>query len=103
VLFFGFTWLIAIAGATTPFRAMKSTYIGTTKYCTSMVKDDYLIALSLTDLVNDTLILLAIMYKLGVADIRRSPTSRTSGAWKPPGRLHMFTRVFLQDSQIYYT
>ena len=103
VLFFGFTWLIATAGATTPFRAMKSAYIGPTKYCTSMVKDDYLIALSITDLVNDSLILLAIMYKLGVRDGRRTQTSQISGAWKRTGRLHRFTSVFLQDSQIYYT
>ncbi|KIM42991.1 hypothetical protein M413DRAFT_435158 [Hebeloma cylindrosporum] len=96
VIFFGFTWLAAIIGAITPFHAMESTYIGPTKYCTSIVKDNYLILLSLTDLANDVLILVAIMYKLGVT------TSEIPGVWKTTGRLHRFTRVFLQDSQMYY-
>jgi hypothetical protein len=103
VLFFGITWLGGIAGAATSFAGLKGTYIGPTKYCTTMIKHDYIISVSVIALVNETLILLAIMYKLGMADIRRSSTSQVSSAWKPTGGLQTFTRVFLQDSQIYYS
>jgi hypothetical protein len=103
VLFFGFTWLCVIAGAATTFGGMVPAYIGHTKYCTCMIKHRFVIATSVTDFINDTLILLAIMYKLGMAGIRRSPASQLSSAWKPTGHLQSFTRTFLQDSQIYYT
>jgi len=103
VLFFGFTLLGVVASAATTFPGVQGAYIGPTKYCTTMVKHDYIISVSVIELVNDTLIFLAIMYKLGMADIRRSPTSQISNAWKPTGRLQSFTRVFLQDSQIYYS
>ena len=103
VLFFGFTWLSVVAGTATPFVALEGTYIGLTKYCITLIKHDYVIAILVFGLVNDTLIFLAIMYKLGMADIRRRPSSQISTAWKPTGRLQTFTRVFLQDSQIYYS
>jgi hypothetical protein len=103
VLFFGFTWLSVIAGLATPFGALEGIYIGPTKYCTTMVKHDYIVAISVTGFINDTLILLAIMYKLGVADVRGSLTSPIFSAWKPVGRLQNFTRVFLQTNQIYYS
>jgi hypothetical protein len=103
VLFFGFTWLGVVASASTPLAGLEGIYIGPTKYCTTMVKHNYIISISIIGLVNDTLIFLAIMYKLGMADIRRSSTSQISTAWKPTGRLQSFTRVFLQDSQIFYS
>ena len=102
VLCFGFSWLGVIAGSATPFGALEGTYIGLTKYCTTMVKHDYIFAMSVTSFINDTLILLAITYKLGVADAKRSLTSPIFGAWKPTSRLQKFTRVFLQTNQIYY-
>ena len=80
VLFFGFSWLGVIAGSATPFGALEGTYIGPTKYCTTMVKNDYIFAMSVTSFINDTLILLAITYKLGVADAKRSLTSPIFGA-----------------------
>ena len=100
VLFFAFIWLGVVASAATTFGGLEGTYIGPTKYCTTTVKHDYIISIPVIGLANDTLIFLAIMYKLGVAEIRRSPTST---AWKPTGRLQSFTRVFLQDCQIYYS
>ena len=102
VLFFGFTWLSVIGGAAATFSGMKPAYIGNTKYCTCAVNHPYVIATSVIDCINDTLILLAIMYKLGKADIRRTPVSQLSSAWKPTGHLQGFIRAFLQDSQIYY-
>jgi len=102
VLFFGFTWLFVVAGAATPFGSLKGIYIGS-KSCTTLTKHEYFIAISACGFINDTLIFLAIMYKLGMADIRRSPTSQISTSWKPTGHLQSFTRVFLQDSQIYYS
>ena len=103
VLFFGVTWLFVIAGAATPFGAIKDVYYNEhTKYCTYKTKHPYVIATIIADFINDTLILLAIMYKLSMADIRRSPTSLISTAWKPMDHFQSFTKVFLQDSQIYY-
>ena len=103
VLFFGFTWLGVIGGAATTFAGLEGTYIGPTKYCTTVVKHDYIIAVTVIGLINDALIFLAIMYKLGMADIRRSTTLQISTVLKPTGHLQSFTRVFLQDSQIYYS
>ena len=105
VLFFGFTWLCVVASSATPFGALEGIYIGPTKYCTTMIKHDYIFAISVLSFINDTLIFLAIMYKLGVTDIRRSPTSQISqaSAWKPTSHLQTFARVFIQDSQIYYS
>ena len=103
ILFFGFTWLSVIAGVATPFGALEGTHIRPTKYCTTVVKHDYIFAMSVANFINDTLILLAIISKLGMEDIRRSSISQISIAWKPTGNLLSFTRVFLQDSQIYYS
>ena len=104
-LFFGFTWLSVIAGATTPFVSLEGIPIGPTKYCTTMVNHNYvlLLAVTVTGIVNDTLVVLAIVYKLGMADIRRTPTSEIYRSWKLAGRLQKFTRAFIQDSQIYYS
>jgi len=102
VLFFGFTWLSVVAGAATPFGAMEAAYIKDTKYCLCLVKHLYAVATSVADFVNDSLILLAIMYKLGMAGIRRSPASQLSSTWKPMDHFQSFTKAFLQDSQIYY-
>ena len=103
VLFFGFTWLSVTGGAATTLFGIKSAYIEHTKYCTCMIKHHFVIATSVIDLINDTLILLAIMYKLGMTGARRSPASQLSSAWKPTGHLRSFLSAFLQDSQIYYT
>jgi len=108
VLFFGFTWLVVIAGAATPFGAMQEvhnsyTFNEYTRPCFWKIKHRYVVATSITDLINDSLILLAIMYKLGMADIRRGLTPQIHSAWKPMGHLQSFTKAFLQDSQIYYT
>jgi hypothetical protein len=103
VLFFGFTWLSVIGGAATAFGGVASAPIENTKYCACLIKHRYVIATSVADFIDDTLILFAIMYKLGMAGIRRSPASQLSSAWKPMGHLQSFTRTFLQDSQIYYT
>ena len=102
VLFFGFIWLGVVASSATTFGALEGIYIGPTKYCTTMVKHDYIFVVSILGFINDTSIFLAIMYKLGMADIRRSPTSQISTAWKRTSQLQIFTRVFLQDCQIYY-
>jgi len=42
------------------------------------------------------------MYKLGMTDLLRTPTSHISTVWKQMVHLQRFTQVFLQDSQIYY-
>ena len=103
VFFFGFTWLGVVASAATPFGALEGTYIGPTKYCITVVKHDYIFAIAVSSFINDTLILLVIISKLGMADIQRIPTSQISSAWKPTSHLQSSTRVFLQDSQIYYS
>ena len=102
ILFFGFTWLSVIAGAATLFGSLEGIYIGP-KSCMTLIKHEYFIAGSACSFINDTLIFLAIMYKLGMADIRRSTTLHMiSTSRKPTGHLQSLTRVLLQDSQIYY-
>jgi len=89
VLFFGFTWLAVVAGAATPLGAVVGVPDEHTRSCNWVIKHRYVIALPIIDLINDTLILLAIMYKLGMADIRRT-TSQISSAWKPTGYSQMY-------------
>jgi hypothetical protein len=102
VLFFGFTWFSVIGGAATTFVGIEPAYNEHTKHCACTIKHRFIITTSVIDFVNDTLILFAIMYKLGMTGIRRSPVSQLSSAWKSTGQLQSFLRAFLQDSQIYY-
>jgi len=60
VVFFGFTWLVVIAGAAAPFGAMEGLYNEHAKYCGYKMKHRcVVIATSIADFINDTLILLA--------------------------------------------
>ena len=105
MVFFGFTWLAIVAGASTAFWAVKGIHIGPTNYCTTMVVHEFVLAITWSDFVNDTLVFLAIIYKLSIANIPRS-SNTPAGVWAIlRGRSPMiqgFTKAFMQDSQIYY-
>ncbi|PPQ67728.1 hypothetical protein CVT25_009334 [Psilocybe cyanescens] len=92
VAFFGICWIGVIIGSATIFWAFEGVHVGPTQFCTAMLKHEYIIATSGADLINDTLVFGAIVYKLGVSNLRRGRTA----PWQA------FTISFLQDSQMYY-
>lgn len=92
VIFFGICWMGTIIGAATIFWAFEGVHIGPTSYCTAMLRHEFIIATSGADLINDTLVFGAIVYKLGVANIRLGKAAPVQA----------FTIGFLQDSQMYY-
>ncbi|KDR71656.1 hypothetical protein GALMADRAFT_213922 [Galerina marginata CBS 339.88] len=105
VTFFGMSWLIVVAGAAATFTAQEGVHIGPTLYCTSRLRNRFIIATSATDLFNDSLIFIAILYRLSIANLPNGGDSSKRGIWDPVRRLATlqgFTKSFLQDSQIYY-
>jgi len=105
VAFFGLTWLIVVAGAAATFTAQEGVHIGPTLYCTSRLRNKFIIATSATDLFNDSLIFVAILYRLSVANMSGEENGTKRKIWDPMRRLTAlqgFTKGFLQDSQIYY-
>jgi len=105
VAFFGLTWLIVVAGAAATFTAQEGVHIGPTLYCTSRLRNKFIIATSATDLFNDSLIFVAILYRLSVANMSGEENGTKRKIWDPVRRLTAlqgFTKGFLQDSQIYY-
>jgi len=105
VLFFGFTWLIVVAGAAATFVSQEGVYIGPTQICTSRLRNQFIVATSVTDLFNDSLVFLAILYRLSVTNLPSDEPSQKFSVWDPVRRLTAlqgFTKGFWQDSQIYY-
>jgi len=105
VLFFGVTWLIVVAGAAATFVSQEGVHIGPTEVCTSRLRNQYIVATSVTDLFNDSLVFLAILYRLSVVNIPSNEPALKYSVWDPVRRLTAlqgFTKGFWQDSQIYY-
>ncbi|CAA7265518.1 unnamed protein product [Cyclocybe aegerita] len=129
-IFFGITWLGVIGCASVTFGGLVGEHIGPTQFCTSRVTKKYIPTPWLMDFVNDTLVFVAIMWKLssdvgqrlddtharpriGVSAGKGSKTGNGSAAgrrfdWRAmklinrPTSLQRLTDVFLQDSQVFY-
>ncbi|KAF9530003.1 hypothetical protein CPB83DRAFT_811246 [Crepidotus variabilis] len=99
VAFFSFSWLVVLGCACLVFPGLKSIQIGPTNYCLTAISGQYLMAAMYSEVINDTLICLAILYKLGGSDWREQV-----GSWKKifqPNNQRV-TDIFVQDSLIYY-
>lgn len=102
-LFFSFMWLAVVAGSVTSTQGVTLVPLGTTNYCTNGRMDEYVIASGIIPLVNDTLVFIAITWRL----VRGSclGSTRTGGStWSFIFGKHLpaFSRSLLQDGQVYY-
>lgn len=101
-IFFSFMWLAVVAGSVTSTQGVTLVPLGTTNYCTNGRMDEYVIASGIIPLVNDTLVFIAITWRL-VRGSRRG-LARTNGSWSFIFGKHLpaFSRSLLQDGQVYY-
>ena len=102
-LFFSFMWLAVVAGCVTATQGVTLVPLGTTSYCTNGKLDAYVITSGIIPLVYDTLVFIAITWRL-VRGSCRGPTTRTGGMWSLIFGKHLpaFSRSLLQDGQVYY-
>ncbi|KAF8158067.1 hypothetical protein B0H34DRAFT_440096 [Crassisporium funariophilum] len=103
VRFFFVQWLAVVSCCILVFHSIVGRTIGPTNYCLVVIDSQSLAALSVgATLVNDTLIFLAITYKLGTVNSGWAAEdlklrTRISGKSLPA-----FSRALLQGSQVYY-
>jgi len=102
VAFFAFMWLFVLAGCLTVTQGVTGAHIGPTNYCINASLQDYVQAAAIIPLVNDTLVFLAISWRLVL-------NSHLDNTLKDGARMlffgvHMpaFSRSLLQDGQVYY-
>jgi hypothetical protein len=101
-LFFSFMWLAVVAGSVTSTQGVTLVPLGTTNYCTNGSMEEYVIASGIIPLVNDTLVFIAITWRLVRGS--RSGSTRKGGSWSFIFGKHLpaFSRSLLQDGQVYY-
>ena len=103
VAFFSFMWLAVLAGGLTTIRGVVGVNIGLTNYCMmTNVKPYYLASAGIIPLVNDTLVFLAITWRLmGHAHADNSIGTGfrvfAFGKYMPT-----LSKALLQDGQVYY-
>ncbi|KZT12693.1 uncharacterized protein LAESUDRAFT_668555 [Laetiporus sulphureus 93-53] len=100
--FFFVVWLSVVAGSFTIIEAVKATNIGPTPYCLNASLKAYVSAAGITPLIHDTLVFLAISFRLVMnahGDDRLTTRVRTfwSGKYLPA-----ISKALLQDGQAYY-
>ncbi|KDR70733.1 hypothetical protein GALMADRAFT_230017 [Galerina marginata CBS 339.88] len=102
--FFLILWLGVLVGTSTIPWAIRAAEIGPTEYCfTGGNVPGYLAASGAITLVFDTLVYLAITWKL-TRDLYIARHRSDGGAWAlfTGGNLPMFSKGLLQDGQVYY-
>ncbi|CAA7262452.1 unnamed protein product [Cyclocybe aegerita] len=102
--FFTVMWLAVFAGSLTPGLGLTAANIGPTKYCKQVNVESYVAAAAVIPLVNDTLVFLAISWKLMKnAHLELHPMRRTGfRVFFRGDYLPSFSRGLLQDGQVYY-
>jgi len=102
VAFFSFMWLAVLAGGLTTIRGVLGVNIGPTNYCVIAKVEPYVASAAIIALVNDTLVFLAITWRLmGHAHADNSIGTGfrifTFGDYMPA-----LSKALLQDGQVYY-
>ncbi|KAF8154858.1 hypothetical protein B0H34DRAFT_718261 [Crassisporium funariophilum] len=100
--FFAFMWLSVLAGCITVTRGVTGVNIGPTKYCLNFALEDYVSAAAIIPLVNDTLVFLAISWRLMANshvdyNVRAGVKTLMYGDYLPA-----FSKTLFQDGQAYY-
>ncbi|KAF8898046.1 hypothetical protein CPB84DRAFT_1681667 [Gymnopilus junonius] len=102
VAFFAFMWLAVVAGCITVTQGVTGANIGTTDYCLNVSLEGYVSAAAIVPLVNDTLVFLAITFRL-MANAHRDYNLKDGMRTLVYGDyLPSFSRALLQDGQAYY-
>jgi len=102
VAFFAFMWIAVLAGNLTTMWGIVGAKIGSTNYCTITHVEPYIASASVITLVNDTLVFLAITWRLmghSYVDnsIRTGFRIFAFGEYMPA-----LSKALLQDGQAYY-
>ncbi|KAJ7900893.1 hypothetical protein B0H13DRAFT_2336310 [Mycena leptocephala] len=99
VLFFFILWLSVLGTAALVPIVATTANIGTTDYCIDIAVKPYASAATITPLVHDTIIFLAISWRLfGNSHVnRRNFRAFVTGEYLP-----QFSKAFLKDGQLYY-
>jgi len=101
--FFAFMWLAVLGGSLTVTQGIVGRPIGPTKYCLNASLAPYLSSAAIIPLVNDTLIFLAITWKLMRNSYQSEYTVKDGLRTLFLGEyLPAFSRAVLQDGQMYY-
>ncbi|KAJ3506387.1 hypothetical protein NLJ89_g6892 [Agrocybe chaxingu] len=100
--FFAFMWLAVLAGCLTVTQGVEGAEIGDTRFCVNASLESYVAAAAIIPLVNDTLIFLAITWRL-MQNANVEPSLKGGvrtlffGDYMPA-----FSKALLQDGQVYY-
>jgi len=102
VTFFTFMWLAVVAGCLSPISGVAGMNIGPTKYCIIASVQPYIATAAIIPLVNDTLVFLAISWRLMQnahvdQDLKTGFRIFAFGEYMPG-----LSRALLQDGQAYY-
>ncbi|KDR73162.1 hypothetical protein GALMADRAFT_125223 [Galerina marginata CBS 339.88] len=102
IAFFAFMWLAVLGGCITVTRGVTGINIGPTDYCLNAALENYVSAAAIIPLVNDTLVFLAISFRLMTNthidyNIRSGVKTLVFGEYLPA-----FSKTLFQDGQVYY-
>ncbi|KAJ3504167.1 hypothetical protein NLJ89_g8081 [Agrocybe chaxingu] len=101
-IFFCVMWLAVLAGVLAPSQGLAGDNIGPTKHCINVKIETYVGIAGIIPLVNDTLVFLAISWRLARISYASNPLSGGVAAFFRGDYLPAFSRGLLQDGQIYY-
>ncbi|KAJ3509562.1 hypothetical protein NLJ89_g5156 [Agrocybe chaxingu] len=101
-IFFGLTWLGVTGTAALTFASFVGVHVGSTQFCSSRVTQKFVVTPWWMDLVNDTLVFLAIMWKLssGAGDRVEESTGHRKDSGGSKDRYS--GGAAWSDSQIFY-
>ena len=103
VAFFGILWLGVVGGSLTTIPAFVGVNLGPTRRCLTGVIKFYSVACTIAPLINDTIVFLAISWRLCYINIGARPTVRNGVRMAIFGdHLPVFSKSLLQDGQIYF-
>ncbi|PPQ94179.1 hypothetical protein CVT25_003816 [Psilocybe cyanescens] len=100
--FFALMWLAVLAGSFSTTQGVTGTAIGPTSYCMISQMSPYVVAAGVIPLVNDTMIFLAISWRLMRNSLHHVNFKHGVRAIIFGDYMPVFSRALLQDGQIYY-
>ena len=99
--FFGFLWLATFGCAMTAAFGLKAGHIGTTRNCIDVEVKSYTSSGLVAAAVNDTMVFVAISYRLVSISFTESLSDRFQSFFRGKHMGHI-SRVLLQTGQLYY-
>ncbi|KAF9045141.1 hypothetical protein BJ165DRAFT_1528051 [Panaeolus papilionaceus] len=102
VAFFTFMWLAVLGGCIAVSQGVTGANIGPTKYCINAAFKPYIGAGGIIPVVNDTLVFLAISWRLLSNARVQMGLQTTMKAFVSGDYLPAFSKAIFQDGQVYY-